>query len=449
MVSITELSERIEFLEISPRHREALAQFFGTMTTAMPSVLEAFYVKLKGSPPMARMFSGEPAMKKAAAAQTAHWKLLFSAAFDQTYLDSAQKIGLIHSRIGLEPRWYLGGYAFVSRKLLTLAATTQLNRWSRDGGAASLATLLEAISLAITLDLELGISIYLDENKKASDARIVAVSDAFEKSVGSLVSNLAENAVQLKMTAQSMSTTAGETTQQAVTVASAAEEASVSLQTVASATEELTASIEEISRQVAHSSAATSAAVDDVQRTDAVATSLAEGAMKIGEIVDLINNIARQTNLLALNATIEAARAGDAGKGFAVVASEVKTLARQTAQSTEEIGIQVQRMQKVTQEVVHSIRDINNTIKQVSSTATSIASAVEQQSAATSEIARNVQQTAEAAHHVTVNISGVSTGANATGSAADSVYQAADGLSAQSEQLALQVSQFLVNVKAA
>ena len=65
MVSITELSERIEFLEISPRHREALAQFFGTMTTAMPSVLEAFYVKLKGSPPMARMFSGEPAMKKA------------------------------------------------------------------------------------------------------------------------------------------------------------------------------------------------------------------------------------------------------------------------------------------------------------------------------------------------------------------------------------------------
>src|SRR3546814_13380773 len=80
---------------------------------------------------------------------------------------------------------------------------------------------------------------------------------------------------------------------------------------------------------------------------------LAEAAQKIGDVVNLISDIASQTNLLALNATIEAARAGEAGKGFAVVASEAKNLASQTATATEEITSQVGGMQ------AHTAADVN------------------------------------------------------------------------------------------
>lgn len=78
---------------------------------------------------------------------------------------------------------------------------------------------------------------------------------------------------------------------------------------------------------------------------DAVVGS-AEQAMKIMQVVEVIDGIARQTNLLALNATIEEARCGEMGHGFAVVASEVKSLSAQTGASTKSARGQVDAVQE-------------------------------------------------------------------------------------------------------
>ena len=68
----------------------------------------------------------------------------------------------------------------------------------------------------------------------------------------------------------------------------------------------------------------TTSAFKEAQGANDLMSKLLEASSEIGQVINLINEVAAQTNLLALNATIEAARAGEAGKGFAVVASEVK-----------------------------------------------------------------------------------------------------------------------------
>ncbi|HTP85220.1 MAG TPA: methyl-accepting chemotaxis protein [Alphaproteobacteria bacterium] len=285
--------------------------------------------------------------------------------------------------------------------------------------------------------------------KEQRQVAIEGFIKTFDESVSGALNTLASASTEMQSTAQSMSSTAEETTRQATAVAAASEQASTNVQTVASAAEELSSSIAEISRQVSESSRIAGQAVNDATETNAKVKALADAAQKIGDVVKLINDIAGQTNLLALNATIEAARAGEAGKGFAVVASEVKSLATQTARATEEIGGQIKSIQSATAESVTAIESITGTIGRINEIATTIASAVEEQGAATKEIARNVQQASAGTAEVSSNITGVTQAAGETGAASSQVLGAAGELAKQGETLRADVSQFLANIRSA
>jgi methyl-accepting chemotaxis protein len=155
---------------------------------------------------------------------------------------------------------------------------------------------------------------------------------------------------------------------------------------------------------------------------------LDEAVQQIGDIVDMITDIAERTNLLALNATIEAARAGHAGRGFAVVAQEVKALATQTAEATKRIAGRIAAVQVATGASVQGMSEVRQNVEELNHVAAAVAAAVEEQTVATGTIAE---------------------AAGGSARSAESVLRATESVAAQAEALRRHVEQFAERILAA
>ena len=167
--------------------------------------------------------------------------------------------------------------------------------------------------------------------------------------------------------------------------------------TFSQAADEFTHSAQGIGSQVRDASKLADEAGAAAQEASLNMDRLRESSAAIGNVVNLIAQIARQTTLLALNSTIEAARAGAAGRGFAVVASEVKALAVQTQSATEEITKKIDALQRDAAGSVDAVHRISQAIAAIRPVFENVNGAVAEQNKTTSKISDNA---ASASHFI-------------------------------------------------
>ena len=254
-------------------------------------------------------------------------------------------------------------------------------------------------------------------------------------------SQLSENASQLNETGelirQNADSVVGQSDmahQRIEQIATAMNEMSATAEDVASHAASVATEVSQTSDETANADSQINKAVDSMQRlTDQIRSSgetvnqLASDGKKVGDVMQVIREIADQTNLLALNAAIEAARAGDAGRGFAVVADEVRNLAAKTQEATVEIDQIIgaisgasrdatEFMQassvvaKESSEAVGAVRatlaEINRRMGSINDATTQVATAAEEQTSVCEDINRNVTdvaETSEAMHQAAEN----------------------------------------------
>ena len=429
--------KRLEFLGLDDSQKAILKSLQPTVKESIGAALDAFYKKVKATPETARFFREEAHMKAAKGLQATHWEKISSGALDEAYVASVTTIGKTHARIGLEPRWYIAGYALVLEQLIHATMSKHWPGMFGKGKSEGLASEISVIIKAALLDMDYAISVYLDELARQREqaeaarkqaeaeqeialgelARVLALlsdKDLESRLPGGLPDNYARMADNYNSAVETLRESISMVRLAAQQILGSSRQISEATSSLAQRTEQQAASIEESSAALHELSESVTATAQGARKAadvtrDALSVAQSSGAVvsdavaamgaiersstEISKIISVIDEIAFQTNLLALNAGVEAARAGEAGRGFAVVAQEVRELAQRSANAAKEIktiiaesSSQVQTGVSLVNKSGESLGDIIDRVHELDKIIQGIAAATGEQSSGLAEV---------------------------------------------------------------
>ena len=433
-----DIARRLDYLGLDEAALKRLRTLKPFIEKELGPALDRFYAIVRKSPEVNHLFENDAHINRAKNAQLNHWANIAAGDFNDDYARKVQTIGHVHARIGLEPRWYIGGYALIVEHLLTEAVKSF---WPKQGlfsrkeiGPEEFAARFSSLFKAMFLDMDLSISVYMDmtdlAKQQAVQAQVIAeerqlVGDSFGAALkrisdGDLtaritgplpeayealrddfnhaISTLSQAIGNIGAGAGSIHHSAREIAVASDDLAKRTERQAANLEETAAAVEEVTTTVRQTAQSANEANALVMAARDNAERSgevveEAIAAmgEIQASSSAIAYIIEVIDEIAFQTSLLALNGGIEAARAGEAGRGFAVVASEVRALAQRCANAAKDIQNLIAKSHGQVEDGVRSVGEVAQSLRQIVLQVVEVSSVFNAIRASTAEQATGLQ----------------------------------------------------------
>ncbi|NOY45338.1 MAG: HAMP domain-containing protein [Deltaproteobacteria bacterium] len=380
--------------------------------------------------------------------------------------DSEKYFGLTNEAVFAAERfsrakvtWFLVALSVVTLSILAAVGVVWRTLLTR------VATPLRYVAERLRRVADRDVTVTLDLGSDDEIGEVAASANAMIETLRSLVVQASEASQELASISEELSATTNH-------IASSTEEISAQSREVAASAQEMSSTVQEVARNARAVDEATEearrsatqggevifetvAAMNEISRVveHAASTvrSLGEETEKIGNVVQVIQEIATQTNLLALNAAIEAARAGEHGKGFGVVAAEVRELAGKTVKATQEIEATITRIQQESRKAVDAIDEGMSTVSRSKDLGEKAGRSVQEIESKVVDAAGQARQIAEATERLSatirdmaVNMDEIAKGVAQTLGASSEVASTAETVASQAEEMQALTSRFRV-----
>lgn len=434
------LARRRALVGLTEDDRQLLLGYADWAARIAPGVARAFYDHQFSLPDLTAFFQDAADRRRAPMsqlrrhleeAQAGYFRQVFEGARDNwgvRYFEQRLRVGVVHDRIDLPFKFYLGSYPTYQRLLRqALVRRHPLRPWL-------VQRVEEAVWKVFNLDQQaIGDAFLLATIQSTQfDLESVDVPPGSDRTevIGTIKRRIAAATGALSGQVETVTAAAVELSEVKRREAQEAQEALSQSRQLAIATTEMEAAIGEIARSASRAARVAAEGSEEAERVRITVGDLGRASDEIGEVVKVITAIASRTNLLSLNASIEAARAGEAGKGFQVVAREVKELASKTAASTVDIASRIQGIQAQVASMRGSLQAIATTVQQINELQQTIAGAVEEQTNTAREISRHVRELSESAESSSARGSQTSRGAEDLSRSAAELHELASSFRA-------------------